>query len=156
MGLDQNLYRKHYVQNWDFKPVKWDITIKYDDAVVPQSQINLDKLTYILEEVAYWRKANHIHRWFVQNVQDGNDDCRDYYLGEDQLRILLSQIEAVLADHSRAAELLPTQEGFFFGGVDYDEYYFSELERTRDILNNLVDHEDESPGFSGYIYSSSW
>ena len=27
------------------------------------------------EEVAYWRKANAIHRWFVDNVQDGDDDC---------------------------------------------------------------------------------
>lgn len=30
----------------------------------------------ISEEVAYWRKANAIHRWFVDNVQDGEDDCR--------------------------------------------------------------------------------
>lgn len=29
----------------------------------------------IMEQVAYWRKANAIHRWFVDNVQDGEDDC---------------------------------------------------------------------------------
>ena len=29
----------------------------------------------IYEEVAYWRKANAIHKWFVENVQDGEDDC---------------------------------------------------------------------------------
>jgi hypothetical protein len=28
-----------------------------------------------MEQVGYWRKANHIHNWFVENVQDGIDDC---------------------------------------------------------------------------------
>jgi len=28
-----------------------------------------------LEEVGYWRKANAIHRFFVNAVQDGEDDC---------------------------------------------------------------------------------
>ncbi len=32
----------------------------------------------ISEPVGYWRKANAIHRWFVENVQDGEDDC-DYH-----------------------------------------------------------------------------
>ena len=32
--------------------------------------------------VCDWRKANHIHQWFVQNVQDGNDDCGDGNYGE--------------------------------------------------------------------------
>jgi hypothetical protein len=30
----------------------------------------------ISEEVGYWRKANMIHNWFVEHVQDGIDDCR--------------------------------------------------------------------------------
>lgn len=29
----------------------------------------------IMEEVGYWRKANQIHNFFVENVQDGEDDC---------------------------------------------------------------------------------
>jgi hypothetical protein len=29
----------------------------------------------IHESVGYWRKANAIHGWFVENVQDGEDDC---------------------------------------------------------------------------------
>ena len=28
------------------------------------------------EEVGYWRKANCIHSWFVDHVQDGIDDCQ--------------------------------------------------------------------------------
>lgn len=29
----------------------------------------------ISEPVGYWRNANAIHFWFVENVQDGEDDC---------------------------------------------------------------------------------
>ena len=31
--------------------------------------------TAIGEQVAYWRKANAVHKWFVDHVQDGEDDC---------------------------------------------------------------------------------
>lgn len=31
--------------------------------------------TRIMTEVGYWRKANQIHNWFVENIQDGEDDC---------------------------------------------------------------------------------
>lgn len=30
----------------------------------------------LMQEVGYWRKANAIHRYFVDAVQDGEDDCR--------------------------------------------------------------------------------
>lgn len=29
----------------------------------------------IPDEVGYWRKANAVHKWFVDNVQHGQDDC---------------------------------------------------------------------------------
>lgn len=46
--------------------------------------------------VAYWRKANAIHRWFVEHVQDGNDDCRRAYVTRDQLAELIAACRAVL------------------------------------------------------------
>ena len=51
----------------------------------------------IKEEVGYWRKANHIHNWFVENVQDGVDDCayHDEVTKED-LEELLHICEFVL------------------------------------------------------------
>lgn len=40
------------------------------------------------QDVAYWRKANAIHRWFVKNVQDGEDDCGKYHVTRKQLEEL--------------------------------------------------------------------
>lgn len=43
----------------------------------------------IFEGVGYWRKANQIHRWFVENVQDYQDDCEYYEVEREQLEELL-------------------------------------------------------------------
>lgn len=47
--------------------------------------------------VAYWRKANHIHYWFVQNVQDGRDECQKSYVSREKLRELLNLCRQVLS-----------------------------------------------------------
>ena len=49
------------------------------------------------EEVGYWRKANAIHRWFVENVQNGEDDCGEYRVSHEQMQELLDRVNKVLA-----------------------------------------------------------
>lgn len=69
----------------------------------------------IHEEVGYWRKANHIHQWFIENVQNGEDDCRYHReVEEDDLRELLDICETVLA----SCELVDGQicNGYRFEG----------------------------------------
>ena len=47
-------------------------------------------------EVAYWRKANQIHRWFVDNVQNGIDECQKSPVTRQQLCDLLVVCNAVI------------------------------------------------------------
>ena len=70
-------------------------------------------------EIGYWRKANAIHNFFVEQVQGSNDNCETYYVPDDKIKELKHRCETVLADISKAEELLPTQGGFFFGDTDY-------------------------------------
>lgn len=46
--------------------------------------------------VMYWRKENAIHKWFVDNVQDGVDDCGDYEVSVEQLRTLMDTCKKVI------------------------------------------------------------
>lgn len=85
-------------------------------------------------EVGYWRKANAIHKWFVDNVQEGNDDCGDYWVSDEKVDELLDICKKVLDNRELAEKLLPTQSGFFFGGTAYDEYYYEDIENTIKIL----------------------
>jgi len=36
-------------------------------------------------EAMYWRKANAIHGWFVENCQDGEDNCQEYWVSREKL-----------------------------------------------------------------------
>ena len=51
----------------------------------------------IMEQVGYWRKANQIHNWFVENIQDGVDDC-EYHneVTQEDLEELLDVCKRVL------------------------------------------------------------
>lgn len=147
MGLDMYLSRKTYVKRWaHISPDElYLVTVQRGDK---PTDIDSEKVTYITEEMGYWRKANAIHKWFVDNVQNGVDECQESYVSEEQLAELLDICRRVAADHSLAAELLPTQSGFFFGSTDYDEYYFQYIDDTIAILSNLP------PVY--YYYHSSW
>lgn len=97
MGLDMYLEKRTYVKNWDYmKPMhRHVITVTKGDGSA--SAIKPERISYITEEVAYWRKANAIHRWFVANVQDGKDDCEEYYVSREKLQELKTACDKVLA-----------------------------------------------------------
>lgn len=95
MGLDMYLTKKAYVKNWShmLEEEKHEVTIKKGGKLLrPKLQVK-----YIDFEAGYWRKANQIHKWFVDNVQDGEDDCREYWVSTDQLKELLNTVKTVIA-----------------------------------------------------------
>lgn len=96
------------------------------------------------DELIYWRKANQIFKWFEDHCANGEiENCVPVPVTEYDLLQLLEDINAVLNDNSRAPELLPTQEGFFFGDTVYDEWYFKKLEYTRDKIESLLNEITE-------------
>lgn len=122
----------------------------------------------IMKQVGYWRKANEIHNWFVENVQDGEDDC-DYHnectreILEDLLHTCKTVLDScattyrdgqVVIDSSVAEELLPRCRGFFFGGDGYDEYYVSDIVDTIKILEEVLATTDFETQM--VFYRSSW
>ena len=154
MGLDMYLTKKTYVKNW--KHMSDDETHKVSVEGKSAKEIKPERITHIEEEIGYWRKANQIHNWFVNNVQNGNDNCGTYYVGVEQLEELSENCKAVLADHSKADKLLPTQQGFFFGGYEYDEWYFEQLEETVEIIDGILTEMKENDAYYEFYYESSW
>ncbi len=151
MGLDMYLNKQYYVQNREHTPdnKRFAITILRGGKPSP---IPTDKITYVITEELYWHKANAIHKWFVDHVQDGKDDCGHYGVSKDQLRDLLNTVKQVLAHQKLANELLPTQSGFFFGGTDYDTYYYNDLKYTEQGLERVL----TTPNDGYFEYQSSW
>jgi hypothetical protein len=103
----------------------------------------------------YWRKANQVHNWFVQNVQNGVDDCDEYPVDAEQLAYLVSLCDRVLADTKTARDLLPPASGFFFGGTDIDEWYGQDLIHTSEDLKRVINAAIQMGGIT-FAYQSSW
>jgi hypothetical protein len=101
-----------------------------------------------------WRKANAVHNWMVENVQDGKDDCGLYEVFPTQITKLRGVVEKIIADPLQAPHLLPTASGFFFGSTEYDDWYMEDLELTLENLNEMM-HEYKL-GPTRFFYTSSW
>lgn len=185
MGLDMYLRATKHIWGSDWAPEQ-DKTLYAHVVEACGMEQYRDKDTPILQVelgVAYWRKANQIHAWFVENVQNGVDDCGDYYVSREQLKQLRDLAARVLdslalepgkvkvsstvkdgkwedqyedgqvATNTELAEkLLPTQEGFFFGGTNYDEFYAQDLRDTVSQLDRVL----SMPGGWDFEYHSSW
>ena len=169
------LYKKIYIGN-DYKKPQEQTTIEIDG-------VKQERVSEIVERIAYWRKANAIHNWFINNCsENGEDNCQEIYVNREKLEELLKTVNLVLKSsklvkgrvyngtrHENgktikiyedglvmdkteiAKELLPTQEGFFFGDTDYDEYYYRDLLDTKEMLEKILKEVD-----GDFYYQASW
>lgn len=158
MGLDMYLSKRTYVKNWDhMKPdERHEVSVTRGGVA---TAIKPERIKYIIEEVAYWRKANAIHDWFVKNCQGGVDECQEAYVSRENLEELLGVVTAILdapegeERDKLAAETLPPAAGFFFGSTEIDNWYYEDIESTKTILTEILAEPDDGDGF---IYQSSW
>jgi hypothetical protein len=149
MGLDMYLTAKRYVSEYNEpdKVISTEIMRHFPELTESQT------VQEISVRVGYWRKANAIHRWFVHHVQEGKDNCGNYYVSRDQLTELRDVCVRVRDwPGGLAAEQLPTTNGFFFGGTDYDEYYMQDVNRTIRIIDECL----QLPDSWDFEYHSSW
>ena len=188
MGLDMYLRSETYVPGWehasDEQKAKYRVILEQIGLTAPICE-DAPSLT-VRVTVAYWRKANAIHQWFVAHVQGDKDECQVSYVSRDNLEELLDTCKKVQAsfklvparaqngymlteegkreriiedgeaieDPSVAMELLPAQDGFFFGSTTYDQWYAGDVEGTVEKLERVLGN----PALQGtdFYYQASW
>lgn len=180
MGLDMYLYKKHYVGN------KYKNESQMLSVITPvdsKLSIKKERISEITEQVAYWRKANAIHKWFTDNCMDGDNDKSSCYVTREDIKKLVDVCDTVLKasklvpskvvngynyspvgkvaimedgktieNPEVANKLLPTEDGFFFGSTDYDQYYYQDVKETFEVLTALL----LEGGMDGFYYEASW
>ena len=158
MGLDMYLMGKKYCGGYDFSDKKEKDTRKMALKAFGLPEFIEEKGAFVEISVrlAYWRKANAIHGWFVREVQEGKDDCGDYYIEREKLEELINICETILEtrDPVIALKLLPPVGGFFFGRTEIGEYFFNDLQDTIAQLKPIL--QDEKFKQFELYYHSSW
>jgi hypothetical protein len=165
MGLDMYLHAKKYVEkiNWQTLQNNDELSMDSPEVVNPlwTEIVNTAQMSDVAVDIygvnvdvtcAYWRKANQIHAWFVDNVQQGNDDCGEYYVSHEKLKELLDLVNKALAE--RNPNLLQPRAGFFFGSYDIDEWYWNDLKNTKTKLDRIFALPEMSK--LSFYYTSSW
>jgi hypothetical protein len=95
----------------------------------------------------YYRKVNFLYAFFAEALTD--EQC---VVTKHDVETIISHCKEVLADHSLAEKLLPTQAGFFFGSTDYNEWYFKDVE---DVLKQFTKYlEGWDDDTIGWVYFS--
>ena len=171
MGLDQYLTISEYVARTkrDEKGGNLPVDNPLFQELVNRRPSWVDKSAHtgisLDYPAGYWRKANGIHNWFVQNVQDGRDECQKSFVTPEQLRELRDACELVLWTHDKderhvqtvAEEAgLATKSGFFFGSTDYDEYYMEDLRYTAKLITRLEVAGVFDNAWVDMYYQASW
>lgn len=148
MGLDMYLSKKTYVKNWDYMDPKERHQITVLKNGIPVETIDVSKVNYIEEEIAYWRKANQIHNWFVENVQEGKDDCGDYYVEQEQLRELVNLCKKII-------DVAKLEDGEIHMSTTYEAGKVTENYEKGKIITNVEEIEELLPTSSGFFFGST-
>jgi len=165
MGLDMYLSARKYINKIDWSVLDKQEEHDYAAATFPQWNeiVTAAELSHVANKndiygvsvsvnCAYWRKVNAVHKWFVDNVQGGEDNCGEYYVSNEKLKELLATAQQCL--FRKDPNLLPPQSGFFFGSYDIDEWYWHGIKDTIKQLKRLTEMSDFDE--LSFYYQSSW
>jgi hypothetical protein len=159
MGLDMYLYAEQYVSGGSYRSDEERET--YVNVVNSLNAVDIacsgTPTATISLTVGYWRKDNHIHNWFVNNVQRGVDDCGKYEVEREELEKLCDLLLDLLkhrGDEEYANTHLPTSAGFFFGSTEYDHDYWQSIDETYKMIFTLLKKTENTTW--EFYYQSSW
>jgi len=139
------------------------------------SGIDLDSLWYSSDitlsyNIAYWRKANAIHGWFVAECADGVDECQQIPVFRSDLVELNNLCKSVINEPSTALKALPptrhpeaevfdaVRQGhsqLLFGYNNIDIYYFLHIKDTIAILDKILEIIPDNNKWN-FVYQASW
>lgn len=159
MGLDSYLYVEKYESccAWDKGAIEkkahfYPEELKELGEKIFENNFMSKEISY---QVAYWRKANMIHKYFVDKCAEGVDDCRPVWVSVDTLEDLVKRCRDVIEHPEKAKDILETSGGFFFGSTEYNEYYMRDLENTVEMLEPIIEFLKKNKNYQA-VYRASW
>lgn len=148
MGLDMYLHKKHYVKNWEHNPKEKQFSFLIKKGGKKADFINTKKICYIEEEVAYWRKANQIHKWFIDNCADGDGDRTTMDVSREQLVELLGLCKKVVD----ASELI---DGKINNGQQYQDGKWVDIKVDGKYIKDASMAQELLPTESGFFFGGT-
>lgn len=143
MGLDITFYKAKRLKDNETKErleeIRKELATEYLKSIDERNSKLINELEDEKEkinpwdEVAYFRKVNLLIPFFGYE-----ENCSNIEIDKYQVEDLIEACNEVLANHDKASFLLPTQEGFFFGSTDYDDWYFDDVQNVKEKFEEIL------------------
>lgn len=194
MGLDMYLYRER--KRTEDEKISEEV-ISRDMPVHTEEELNRRIDQHLtekyavseenrVEQIAYWRKANAIHSWFVKNVQGGVDECKAHDVPTEKLKELLVLCNKVLSEsvlkegevvsfyrHTKDGREAVTREGVVIANPEIAQeylptqggFFFGDTSYNEYYINDVKHTKKEvekaldlakEDGHVRFMYRSSW
>lgn len=143
MGLDMYLYAKRFL-GYDEKEMKAAVAA----AVKSPFTSGRSEASEVRVEVMYWRNANAIHKWFVDNVQDGVDECQKSYVSKEDLINLRDVCQKVI--DTAVVEAGKVSNGYTIKGGKREDFW-----EDGEIVQNPEEIEAILPSQGGFFFGGT-
>ena len=154
------LYARKYVSRFDYnngeRIERGDYTALCETAPADLTKYGDFTGIQIDYPVVYWRKANAIHGWFVNECAGGVDECQPIYVSRESLVTLRDLANQAAHQPAMAGNILPPTGGFFFGSYEIDEWYIQDMKYTVTALNHVLATIPADDWDWSFIYQASW
>jgi hypothetical protein len=153
MGLDMYL-EKCDRRAWGFKDLDIDEVKENKPALYNEIKPYLhERGKYchwesIFEEVGYWRKANAVHKWFVENVQNDVDDCSYYEVSKEKLEELLGICKTIQSKCQMT-------KGYIKNGERFEDGMWCPIMEEGEYIANPEIAEELLPTQGGFFFGST-
>lgn len=129
-------YLEFYADHYKARYSGWDVEHKYP-------------ITTIMEQAGYWRKANQIHNWFVENIQGGIDDCNYHReVKEEDLLELLDICQRVV----NSCKLV---DGKINNGYKFENGKMEPVVQDGKYIEDASVAEELLPSTSGFFFGGT-
>lgn len=145
MGLDMRLYRETWITgNYNDKNKEKEVIAKQGGETLFY-KITTEPFA-IRECVISWSNMIALDEWFFNHIQESASGYGSWFVEEEDLEGLLNDIVDILEDKDlsrdkgikRIIEVFPSFSEEDYNNDEYRGYFFSELERTKNVLENIL------------------
>lgn len=146
MGLDQFITIRHNSTNRAYKKYNdfWKLSDEEREGKKIPDEPEKDFI------VGYFRKHNQIHKWFVDNIQNGVDDCGRYVITVKDLNNLLDICKHIMSGVTKTKK--PAKFMTDRDGVEYEIWQMDTYTPTEEIL---LYAKDVLPTQSGFFFGDT-
>ena len=151
MGLDHGLQAELYVKNWPHMSMDRLHFITTEGPNVKIMEAFADNISYITYDLITWRKENHIHAWFVDHCNGGEDNNGKFFVNKEEFIEFILTCEVIVRDWDKSEKTIKD----VYNGITWEKGVHTVLTRKDEVAKDINTAKALMPTRSGFFFGST-